>query len=155
MHLSFLHSWIILGVHVKFNRGQGLQSWICVDTYVLHYVMELQHRLTTAGVGEVWKSEYAVFNQEAAKLEIEAYPVLDVLTSKISTLNLEQMHRLKNRLVALILRVQKVRDEIDKVMDDDGDMAEMYLTEKKRNGDQSLMIFRSNDGTCFSNFFSL
>ena len=37
-------------------------------------------------------------------------------------------------------------------MDDDGDMAEMYLTEKKSRmessfyGDQSLMGFRSNDG---------
>lgn len=35
-------------------------------------------------------------------------------------------------------------------MDDDGDMAEMYLTDKKRRiesfyGDQSLMGFRSND----------
>lgn len=38
-------------------------------------------------------------------------------------------------------------------MDDDGDMAEMYLTEKKRRmeslfyGDQSLAGYRSNDGT--------
>lgn len=37
-------------------------------------------------------------------------------------------------------------------MDDDGDMAEMYLTEKKRRmeasvyGDQSLMGYRSTDG---------
>lgn len=37
-------------------------------------------------------------------------------------------------------------------MDDDGDMAEMYLTEKKRRmessfyGEQSLMGYRSNDG---------
>lgn len=37
-------------------------------------------------------------------------------------------------------------------MDDDGDMAEMYLTEKKRrmesffSGDQSVMGFRSSDG---------
>lgn len=37
-------------------------------------------------------------------------------------------------------------------MDDDGDMAEMYLTEKKRRmesslyGDQSLIGYRSNDG---------
>lgn len=38
-------------------------------------------------------------------------------------------------------------------MDDDGDMAEMYLTEKKRRvestfygGDQSMVGYRSNDG---------
>ncbi|XP_015570750.1 magnesium transporter MRS2-1 [Ricinus communis] len=91
-------------------------------------------------------------DSQAAELEIEAYPLLDELTSKISTLNLERVRRLKSRLVALTRRVQKVRDEIEQLMDDDGDMAEMYLTEKKGRmessfyGDQSLMGFRSNDG---------
>ncbi|XP_068652222.1 magnesium transporter MRS2-1 [Aristolochia californica] len=81
---------------------------------------------------------------QAAELEIEAYPLLDELTSKISTLNLERVRRLKSRLVALTRRVQKVRDEIEQLMDDDGDMAELYLTEKKRRlessfyGDQSV-----------------
>lgn len=91
-------------------------------------------------------------DSQAAELEIEAYPLLDELTSKISTLNLERARRLKSRLVALTRRVQKVRDEIEQLMDDDGDMAEMYLTEKKRrmesffSGDQSVMGFRSSDG---------
>lgn len=41
-------------------------------------------------------------------------------------------------------------------MDDDGDMAEMYLTEKKSRmeatfyGDQSVMGYRSNDGVSLS-----
>lgn len=68
---------------------------------------------------------------QATELEVEAYPVLDELTSKISTLNLERVRRLKSRLLALTRRVQKVRDEIEQLMDDDGDMAEMYLSEKK------------------------
>ncbi|KAI3820602.1 hypothetical protein L1987_08150 [Smallanthus sonchifolius] len=90
---------------------------------------------------------------QAVELEIEAYPLLDELTSKISTSNLERVRRLKSRLVALTRRVQKVRDEIEQLMDDDGDMAEMYLTEKKRKmeslfygGDQSLVGHRSTDG---------
>lgn len=45
---------------------------------------------------------------QASELEIEAYPLLDELTSKISTLNLERVRRLKSRLVALTRRVQKV-----------------------------------------------
>ncbi|PSS07571.1 Magnesium transporter MRS2-1 like [Actinidia chinensis var. chinensis] len=162
-----------------------------LDSYVLQYVVELQRRLTTAGVGEVWHPEgtdlsrrrgsrsfdnmfasmspdYLPFefralevaleaactflDSQAAELEIEAYPLLDELTSKISTLNLERVRRLKSRLVALTRRVQKVRDEIEQLMDDDGDMAEMYLTEKKRrmesffSGDQSLLGYRSTDG---------
>ncbi|XVF74864.1 hypothetical protein PTKIN_Ptkin13bG0144900 [Pterospermum kingtungense] len=161
-----------------------------LDSYVLQYVVELQRRLTS-GVGEVWQSEGPELNRrrssrnfdnvygitsrdylpfefralevaleaactfldsQAAELEIEAYPLLDELTSKISTLNLERARRLKSRLVALTRRVQKVRDEIEQLMDDDGDMAEMYLTEKKSRmessfyGDQSLLGFRSNDG---------
>ncbi|KAJ9568221.1 hypothetical protein OSB04_004187 [Centaurea solstitialis] len=90
---------------------------------------------------------------QAAELEIEAYPLLDELTSTISTLNLERVRRLKSRLVAVTRRVQKVRDEIEQLMDDDGDMAEMYLTEKKKRmesfssgGEQSMMGYRSTDG---------
>ncbi|KAK1413138.1 hypothetical protein QVD17_34905 [Tagetes erecta] len=131
-----------------------------LDSYVLQYVVELQRRLKAAGRGEVWRSEegelktspdYLPFefralevaleaactflDTQAAELEIEAYPLLDELTSKISTLNLERVRRLKSRLVALTRRVQKVRDEIEQLMDDDGDMAEMYLTEKKSRMD--------------------
>ncbi|XVF03202.1 hypothetical protein REPUB_Repub04eG0241100 [Reevesia pubescens] len=65
------------------------------------------------------------------ELEIEIYPVLDELASSINTLNLERVRRLKGHLLALTQRVQKVRDELEHLMDDDGDVAEMYLTEKR------------------------
>ncbi|XP_047308931.1 magnesium transporter MRS2-5 isoform X2 [Impatiens glandulifera] len=68
---------------------------------------------------------------QVKELENEIYPVLDELASSISTLNLEHVRRLKGHLLALTQRVQKVCDEIEHLMDDDGDMAEMYLTEKK------------------------
>ncbi|KAG8650581.1 magnesium transporter MRS2-3 isoform X3 [Manihot esculenta] len=67
---------------------------------------------------------------EAKTLEQEAHPALDKLTSKISTLNLERVRQIKSRLVAITGRVQKVRDELEHLLDDDEDMAEMYLTEK-------------------------
>ncbi|CAN7041823.1 magnesium transporter MRS2-10 [Brassica rapa] len=163
-----------------------------LDNYVLRYVVELQQRLKASAVGEVWNQDsnelirrrnnvfqnsspdYLPFefraleialeaactflDAQASELEIEAYPLLDELTSKISTLNLERVRRLKSRLVALTRRVQKVRDEIEQLMDDDGDMAEMYLTEKKKRmegslngGDHhSLLGYRSNDGLSLS-----
>ncbi|TYH39678.1 hypothetical protein ES332_D12G193600v1 [Gossypium tomentosum] len=65
------------------------------------------------------------------ELEMEIYPVLDELASSINTRNLERVRRLKGHLLTLTQRVQKVRDELEHLMDDDGDMAEMYLTEKK------------------------
>lgn len=46
---------------------------------------------------------------QALELEKEAYPALDELTSKISTLNLERVRQIKSRLVAISGRVQKVR----------------------------------------------
>lgn len=67
---------------------------------------------------------------ETKTLEDEAYPALDELTSKISTLNLDRVRQIKSRLVAISGRVQKVRDELEHLLDDDNDMAEMYLTEK-------------------------
>ncbi|CAL5399303.1 unnamed protein product [Camellia sinensis] len=69
---------------------------------------------------------------QVKELEMEIYPVLDELASSISTLNLERVRRFKGHLLALTQRVQKVCDEIEHLMDDDGDMAEMYLTEKKQ-----------------------
>ncbi|KAK4750824.1 hypothetical protein SAY87_004306 [Trapa incisa] len=78
---------------------------------------------------------------ETQTLEEEAYPALDELTSKISTLNLERVRQIKSRLVAISGRVQKVRDELEHLLDDDNDMAEMYLTEK--------LLARSLDGTSF------
>ncbi|MCL7025453.1 hypothetical protein MKW94_006209 [Papaver nudicaule] len=67
---------------------------------------------------------------ETSTLEQEAYPAVDELTSKISNLNLQGARQIKSRLVALLGRVQKVRDELENLLDDDMDMAEMYLTDK-------------------------
>ncbi|KAL2332504.1 hypothetical protein Fmac_020085 [Flemingia macrophylla] len=67
---------------------------------------------------------------ETSTLEKEAYPALDELTSQLSTLNLERVRQIKSRLVALSGRVQKIADELEHLLDDDNDMAEMYLTQK-------------------------
>ena len=55
-----------------------------------------------------WRTESVYKFDQAVELETEAYPLLDELTSKISTLNLECARRLKSKLVALTRRVQKV-----------------------------------------------
>lgn len=78
---------------------------------------------------------------QVKELENEIYPVLDELASSISTLNLEHVRRLKGHLLALTQRVQKVCDEIEHLMDDDGDMAEMYLTEKKNRREAYSELF--------------
>lgn len=78
---------------------------------------------------------------QVKELGMEIYPVLDELASSISTLNLEHLRRLKGHLLALTQQVQKVHDEIEHLMDDDGDMAAMYLTEKKQRLDSSSDVY--------------
>ncbi|KAJ6350669.1 hypothetical protein OIU78_006747 [Salix suchowensis] len=81
------------------------------------------------------------------ELELEVYPVLDELATSINTHNLERVRRLKGHLLALTQRVQRVHDEIEHLMDDDGDMAEMYLTEKKQRSEAYALgdIYFQND----------
>ncbi|XP_042379293.1 magnesium transporter MRS2-5-like isoform X1 [Zingiber officinale] len=79
-----------------------------------------------------------LLDSQVTDLEIEVYPVLEELASSVSTANLEHVRRLKSQLLALTHRVQKMHDEIEQLMDDDGDMAEMYLTEKKERMESYL-----------------
>ncbi|KAJ7972708.1 Magnesium transporter MRS2-like protein [Quillaja saponaria] len=66
----------------------------------------------------------------ATELETSAYPALDELTSKISSRNLDRVRKLKSAMTRLTNRVQKVRDELEQLLDDDDDMAELYLSRK-------------------------
>ncbi|KZV15142.1 hypothetical protein F511_34647 [Dorcoceras hygrometricum] len=84
-------------------------------------------------------------DNEARTLEQEAHPALDKLTSKISTLNLERVRQIKSRLVAITGRVQKVRDELEHLLDDDDDMAEMYLTEKLQQQFENASVSSINE----------
>ncbi|XP_078172838.1 magnesium transporter MRS2-F-like isoform X4 [Carex rostrata] len=67
---------------------------------------------------------------ETSALEKEAYPALDELMHNVSTLNLERVRQIKSRLVGISSRVQKIRDELEHLLDDDVDMASLHLTEK-------------------------
>ncbi|KAL2546628.1 Magnesium transporter MRS2-5 [Forsythia ovata] len=114
-----------------------------LDGSVLQYKSELCRRLQTSKDQsddlpfEFKALELALeltctsLDAQVKELEMEIYPVLDELASSISTINLERVRRFKGHLLALTQRVQKVCDGIEHLMDDDGDMAEMYLTEKK------------------------
>ncbi|KAJ4753486.1 Magnesium transporter MRS2-I [Rhynchospora pubera] len=64
------------------------------------------------------------------ELETAAYPALDELTSKISSRNLDRVRKLKSAMTRLTGRVQKVRDELEQLLDDDDDMADLYLSRK-------------------------
>lgn len=69
-------------------------------------------------------------DKNVAELEKGAYPVLDALAKNVSTKNLEHVRSLKSNLTRLLARVQKVRDEIEHLLDDNEDMGQLYLTRK-------------------------
>ncbi|KAF7803608.1 magnesium transporter MRS2-4 [Senna tora] len=76
-------------------------------------------------------------DSSVADLERGAYPVLDELARNVSTKNLEHVRSLKSNLTRLLARVQKVRDEIEHLLDDNQDMAQLYLTRKWLQNQQS------------------
>ncbi|KAK8934364.1 putative magnesium transporter MRS2-G [Platanthera zijinensis] len=76
-------------------------------------------------------------------LERTAYPVLDDLAMNVSTKNLERVRNLKSNLTHLLARVQKVRDELEHLLDDNEDMAQLYLTRKQIQSQQFEALMAS------------
>ncbi|WOL05831.1 magnesium transporter MRS2-G isoform X1 [Canna indica] len=76
------------------------------------------------------------FECKVADLEKDAYPVLDELARNVSTKNLERVRSLKSILTRLLARLQKVRDEIEHLLDDNEDMTHLYLTRKQIQNQQ-------------------
>ncbi|WOH07075.1 hypothetical protein DCAR_0626504 [Daucus carota subsp. sativus] len=129
---------------------------------VVQFVIDLQDRVSTPSdrsnsPPEILPFEFKALEvclesacrcleSETQTLEDEAYPALDELTSQISTLNLERVRQIKSRLVAISGRVQKVRDELEHLLDDDNDMAEMYLTEKLVESSREQASLREESG---------
>ncbi|CAA6657382.1 unnamed protein product [Spirodela intermedia] len=127
-----------------------------VDSYVLQYASELCLRLKKDHTDDLpfefkalelaLEIACALLDGQVNELEIEIYSLLEELTSSISTSKLDHVRRLKSRLLDLTHRVQKVRDELENLMDDDGDMAEMYLSEKKSRAEESAIADHRPNG---------
>ncbi|XP_057977193.1 magnesium transporter MRS2-4 isoform X2 [Malania oleifera] len=101
---------------------EGFQSELPFEFHVLEIALEVVCTYLESSV---------------ADLERDAYPVLDELAKNVSTKNLEHVRSLKSNLTRLLARVQKVRDEIEHLLDDNEDMAHLYLTRKWMLNQQS------------------
>ncbi|KAG0460093.1 hypothetical protein HPP92_023221 [Vanilla planifolia] len=65
------------------------------------------------------------------ELETAAYPALDELTTKVSSRNMDKVRKLKGAMTRLTGRVQKIRDELEQLLDNEDDMADLYLSRKE------------------------
>ncbi|XP_057778648.1 magnesium transporter MRS2-4 isoform X2 [Salvia miltiorrhiza] len=97
------------------ETAEGLQDELPFEFQVLEIALEVVCTYLDSSVAE---------------LERDAYPALDELAISVSTKNLEHVRSLKSNLTRLLARVQKVRDEIEHLLDDNEDMAQLYLTRK-------------------------
>ncbi|KAL5068366.1 hypothetical protein RYX36_019253 [Vicia faba] len=127
------------------------------DEHVVPVVEELKRRLPTMSaihleiqaVEEEDESTYEFRALEVAleaicgflaasttELEMDAYSALDKLTCKISGQNLDRVRKLKNTMTKLTAGVQKIRDELEKLLQDDDKMADLYLSRKAGSASQ-------------------
>ncbi|KMT10283.1 hypothetical protein BVRB_5g120390 [Beta vulgaris subsp. vulgaris] len=132
------------------------------DENVIPVVEELQRRLVASGAllegfGEedeqaadfpfefralevMLEAICSYLDARTTELETDAYPALDELTSKISSRNLDRVRKLKSAMTRLTNRVQKVRDEIEQLLDDDEDMGDLYLSRKLSRNNSPVSI---------------
>ncbi|CAI9118311.1 OLC1v1019866C1 [Oldenlandia corymbosa var. corymbosa] len=69
-------------------------------------------------------------DDHSAELENAVYEALDMLTLKITHRNMDKLRKLKSQMTRLTSRVQKVRDELHHLLDDDHVLANFYLSRK-------------------------
>ncbi|KAI3931793.1 hypothetical protein MKW98_012203 [Papaver atlanticum] len=114
------------------EAAEGLQSELPFEFQVLEIALEVVCTYLDSNV---------------ADLERNAYPVLDELARNVSTKNLELVRSLKSTLTRLLARVQKVRDELEHLLDDNEDMAQLYLTRKFIQNQQSEALMGTMGST--------
>ncbi|KAL5225094.1 hypothetical protein ABZP36_011733 [Zizania latifolia] len=83
------------------------------------------------------------FDINVSDLERRASPVLEELTKNVSKRNLDRVRTLKSDLTRLLARVQKLRDEIEHLLDDNEDMAHLYLARKQLQNQQVEALISS------------
>ncbi|CAN8064426.1 unnamed protein product [Agarophyton chilense] len=75
----------------------------------------------------------AVLEREFAAVEPQLKQTIGTLPTRITSEGLEMLRHLEQRLNQYYSRARKVQQALQAVLDDDEDMADMYLTEKYKN----------------------
>ncbi|CAK9168267.1 unnamed protein product [Ilex paraguariensis] len=104
----------------------GLQAELPFEFQVLEIALEIFCTYLDSSVSE---------------LERDAYPVLDELARNVSIQNLELVRSLKSNLTHLLARVQKARNEIEHLLNDNEDLARLHLTRRWIHNQQSEALF--------------
>ena len=84
--------------------------------------------------------------EETTALEEAAYPSLDQLAKHVTTKSLERVRRAKSSMNSLSRRIGAVREELSKLLADDGDMMAMCLTLREQRERDEQAQTQSHDG---------
>ncbi|KAL4420981.1 hypothetical protein ABPG77_001300 [Micractinium sp. CCAP 211/92] len=71
-----------------------------------------------------------LMDREVFELESTGYPVIDRLANDVSKGVLEDVRKLKHAVGKAQARVQRIRTELEEILDDDADMQDMYLARR-------------------------
>ncbi|KAI4295089.1 hypothetical protein MLD38_040607 [Melastoma candidum] len=89
----------------------------------------------------------ASLDLEVKTLEEQAYPTLDELKTKVSDFTLDRVRSIKGRQLFLSRRLQKMKDEVQRLLGNDEHIQEMYLTGKLRLQEERERSLRSKSMT--------
>ncbi|KAI3438509.1 hypothetical protein D9Q98_000937 [Chlorella vulgaris] len=68
-----------------------------------------------------------ILDREVYELEKQAYPAIDLMATNVSRRVLEDVRQVKQVMGRLISRVKRLKEELEEILEDDADMADMYL----------------------------
>ncbi|XP_021764678.1 magnesium transporter MRS2-I-like [Chenopodium quinoa] len=128
-----------LSVGLK-KKPAGSRSWILLDSPGQATVLDLDkyaimHRVQIHArdlriLDPLLSYPSTILGREKAiVLNLEHIKAI-ITADEISSWNLDRVRKLKSAMTRLTARVQKVRDELEQLLDDDGDMADLYLSRK-------------------------
>jgi hypothetical protein len=108
----------------------------------LHEPLPFELVVLEAALKEVVASQ----SLQIKELESVALPALDALTRTVNSANLELTRKVKTRHQRLTLRTEALRDELQRFLQDDDDMADMCLTRRKELDEATKAVMTGSSG---------
>ncbi|RZC28596.1 Magnesium transporter MRS2-2 [Glycine soja] len=129
-HLNYLHLVFAL---IQFVFVVQVLLRDPTDENVIHVVEELQRwlpRLSATSLQQKGDGKEYLGGQNDVEAAEEDESPFEFRALEISSRNLDRVRKLKSAMTRLTARVQRVRDELEQLLDDDDDMVDLYLSRK-------------------------
>ncbi|BAF10818.1 putative magnesium transporter MRS2-H [Oryza sativa Japonica Group] len=121
-------------MHTENQDGELAQDVSCYEVEGANHELPFEFQVLDFALEAVCLS----YNSTISDLNRSAIAVLDDLMKSVSTRNLERVWSLKSSLTRLLASVQKVRDEVEHILDDNEAMAHL-CTARKTKGQKDLL----------------